>query len=118
MMKETVNAIYMKNFGGEFPYVYAIILIISPLLSSIFDSLGNRLFFNYSASIKCGLSGLLYNKTMLLNITSQSNIDVNRLLSLISTDARNVCELIWMPFIFAVIPLEIFVPFGFVVVDF
>lgn len=94
MMKETVNAIYNKSYGGDFPYSYAIILILSPMLVTIFDSWGNRYFYNYGASIKCALSGLIYYKTLLLNITSESNIDVGGLLSLIAADTRNVCEMI------------------------
>lgn len=53
-----------------------------------------------------------------MNITSQSNNDVGRLLSLITKDTRNVSEMIWMPFMLAHIPIEAFLSGGFVVADF
>lgn len=118
MIQQTVNAICLKPFGGAFPYACAVILILSPIFIALFDAWGNRYFYNYGASLKCALSGLIYNKTMFLSITLQSNIDVGRLLSLIAAGTRNVSEIIWMSFMLALIPIEVFLPWGFVVADF
>ncbi|KAA6383301.1 MAG: ABC transporter: Multidrug resistance-associated protein, ATP binding protein [Streblomastix strix] len=64
--------------------------------------------------LRSGLAGIIYKKTLLLNITSQSNIDTGRLLSLLSTDTNQIAMMFPMFFQMAVLPIQIFVPFGFI----
>lgn len=44
MIQQTVNVIYLKHFGGHFPYAYAVILILSPIFIALFDAWGNKYF--------------------------------------------------------------------------
>ncbi|KAA6330265.1 MAG: hypothetical protein EZS28_053519, partial [Streblomastix strix] len=104
LMKEVLKQVLLKGMAPEmnpvlppeeqivykFPYVQAIILMACPLLHGILDTLGNRLIFHFSSHLRSGLAGLIYKKTLLLNITAQSNIDTGRLLSLLSADTNQI----------------------------
>ncbi|KAA6388286.1 MAG: putative Metal resistance protein YCF1 [Streblomastix strix] len=124
MMKEVLKAVAIKGaysqlppelgMVAKFPYVHAIILMIAPFLNAIFDTLSNRLIYHFSSNLRSGLAGLMYQKTLLLNITAQSNIDTGRLLSLLSSDTNQIAMMFPMFFYLVVLPLQIFIPFGFV----
>ncbi|KAA6388868.1 MAG: ABC transporter ATP-binding protein, partial [Streblomastix strix] len=123
LMKEVLKAVMIKGTSAEypeldlevkFPYVSAIILMICPFLNGIFDTLSNRFIFHFSSQLRSGLTGLIYKKVLLLNITSQSNVDTGRLLSLLSTDTNQIAQMFPMFFQMVVLPLQIFVPFGFI----
>ncbi|KAH7828103.1 putative Multidrug Resistance Associated Protein (MRP) [Monocercomonoides exilis] len=103
----------MTNPNEEFPYATAIILMVSNFFA-ILDSWGNRILYHYSANVRTCLNGMIFNKTLLLNITSQNNVDAGRLLSLLASDCSNVGDMIWMPFMLLLIPLQIIMPFAFV----
>ncbi|KAH7823453.1 putative Multidrug Resistance Associated Protein (MRP) [Monocercomonoides exilis] len=119
MMKLILEVVARKVFNPNetFPYAPAIILILFPFMN-IINSFKLRFFFHYCANAKSALSGMIYNKTLLLNITSQSNVDTGRLLSLLAADTQNICYMIWMPFMLAFIPIELIIPFVFVCIDF
>ncbi|KAK2945606.1 Multidrug resistance-associated protein [Blattamonas nauphoetae] len=102
----------------RFPFEFAIPLILAGFLTNFFDALGTRFSYHHVMSVRSMLAGLVYRKTLLLNITAQSNIDSGRLLSLISTDCRNVAENMWMFYIMLMVPVQVLVPLIFVLVDF
>ncbi|KAH7820908.1 putative Multidrug Resistance Associated Protein (MRP) [Monocercomonoides exilis] len=127
MMKTVLEAVMKKalydmshGFLGDntFPYASAIILILCPWLNSLFDTWGNRLFFHFASQMRAAFVGLIYDKTLLLNITSQSNIDTGRLLTLISADSRTVAEMMPMFLMMIWLPVQFFVPFGFLLYEF
>ncbi|KAA6390867.1 MAG: ABC transporter ATP-binding protein, partial [Streblomastix strix] len=131
LMKEVIKAVITKGMAAEmnptlppeyqieskFPYVSAIILMLCPFLNGLLDTLGSRFIFHFSSQLRSGLAGLIYQKTLLLNITSQSNIDTGRLLSLLSTDTSSIAMMFPMFFNMILLPIQIFVPFGFVAYD-
>ncbi|KAA6381010.1 MAG: putative ABC transporter C family member 3, partial [Streblomastix strix] len=75
------------------------------------------IIFHFSSNLRSGLAGLIYKKTLLLNITAQSNIDTGRLISLLSADTNQIAMMFPMFFYLIVLPLQIFIPFGFVCYD-
>ncbi|KAA6380792.1 MAG: putative ABC transporter C family member 2, partial [Streblomastix strix] len=117
LMKEIMKQIIIKASMQEltkFPYVSVIILILSPVLRAFFDSLACRFIIHFTANIRSALAGLLYKKVLSLNITSQSNINAGRLISFISADLNQIG--VSLPYVFQIflVPVQIFVPFGFV----
>lgn len=91
MMREVLIAVQLKFTNPElakFPYLSAIILIIATFMNALFDTLSNRFLYHYASNLRSGLAGLIYKKTLNLNITAQSNIDTGRLLSLLSADCN------------------------------
>ncbi|KAK2954114.1 Multidrug resistance-associated protein [Blattamonas nauphoetae] len=120
MMKQVLKTIDARelNPSTPFPYASGIILILCPFLANFFDALASRFSFHHVMSVRSMLAGLIYRKTLMLNITAQSNIDSGRLLSLISTDCRNVAENLWMFYLMSMFPLQVLVPLGFVLFDF
>ncbi|KAH7820854.1 putative Multidrug Resistance Associated Protein (MRP) [Monocercomonoides exilis] len=127
MMKEVLKAVTSKGIydstngmagSNTFPYATGIILMLCPILNALLDGCGYRLLYHFAAQIRAAFTGAIYSKTLLLNITAQSNIDTGRLLTLISTDARNVAEMIPMFLMMLWIPIQILVPFGFLIADF
>ncbi|KAA6398603.1 MAG: putative ATP-binding cassette sub-family C member Sur, partial [Streblomastix strix] len=116
MMKGLLKAAAVKDTPEStgFPYVYAILLMVSPFLLAINSSFSQRLMLHFTNNVRSALVGLIYRKIMLLNITSQSNIDTGRILSLLSSDTGQLSSMFPMFFSLSVLPFEIFVPFGFV----
>ncbi|KAK2941716.1 Multidrug resistance-associated protein [Blattamonas nauphoetae] len=104
--------------SARFPFEFAIPLILAGFLTNFFDALGTRFIYHHTTSVRSMLSGLVYRKTLLLNITAQSNIDSGRLLSLVSTDCRMVSENMWMIYVFLLVPVQIMIPLVFVLIDF
>ncbi|KAA6377626.1 MAG: hypothetical protein EZS28_026848 [Streblomastix strix] len=98
----------------KFPYVSAIILMLCPFLNGLLDTLANRFIFHFSSRLRSGLAGIIYKKILLLNITSQSNIDTGRLLSLLTTDTNQIAQQFPMLFYLSTLPIQLLVPFGFV----
>ncbi|KAA6401150.1 MAG: hypothetical protein EZS28_003326 [Streblomastix strix] len=131
MMKEVLKAVMIKGMAAQmnpmlppdqqivakFPYVHAIILMLAPFMNAIFDTLSQRLIYHFSSQLRSGLAGLMYKKTLLLNITAQSNIDTGRLLSLLSSDTNQIATMSPQLFYLISLPFEIFIPFGFVCYD-
>jgi hypothetical protein len=137
-----------SNIDSEFPYVYAIVLILSPFFHSLFDVNGLRLLFHWSVKgsifyilfffffvcsiiycvVRTALAGLIYNKTLLLNIATQTNTNPGKLLSLIvfyhlffififfffinPNLQRQLIHVIWESF-FHVVHILFFFPFSF-----
>ncbi|KAH7821298.1 putative Multidrug Resistance Associated Protein (MRP) [Monocercomonoides exilis] len=127
MMKEVLKAVTLKGIydstngmmgSNTFPYASGIILMLCPILNALLDGCGFRMLYHFAAQIRAAFTGAIYDKTLLLNITAQSNIDTGRLLTLISADARNVAEMIPMFLMMLWIPIQILVPFGFLIADF
>jgi hypothetical protein len=54
----------------KFPYAVIIILILSSFLRTFFDSLACRYFIHFAAKTRSSLAGLIYKKTLLLNISA------------------------------------------------
>ncbi|KAA6397487.1 MAG: putative Multidrug resistance-associated protein [Streblomastix strix] len=123
-MKEVLKAVMQKNqssdeliFEAKFPYSYAVILMLCPFLQGLLDAFADRIFFHFSSHLRSGLAGLIFNKMLKLNITSQSNINTGSLLSLLSTDTNQIAQTFPELFHLIVLPIQIFVPFVFVVID-
>jgi hypothetical protein len=68
------------------------------LLVLVFVFINNYLIIK--GKLRCALCGLIYNKTLLLNISANSAVNVGRILSLISTDSRMIGEMARFPFSF------------------
>ncbi|KAK2954768.1 Multidrug resistance-associated protein [Blattamonas nauphoetae] len=120
MMKQVLKVVDAKttNPNISFPYASAVLVILSPFFTNFFDANATRYNFHHCFSVRSMLCGLIYRKTLRLNITAQSNIDIGRLLSLVSTDCRNVSESLWMVYLIPLIPFQVLVPLGFVIADF
>ncbi|KAA6391870.1 MAG: putative Multidrug resistance-associated protein, partial [Streblomastix strix] len=117
LMKEIMKQVMIKATMPElakFPYATAIILILSPFLRIFFDSLAFRFLIHFSSDVRSALAGLIYKKSLILNISTQSNVDQGRLISLLSTDIYQLGTMISQCFQTILIPIQIFVPFGFV----
>ncbi|KAK2942132.1 Multidrug resistance-associated protein [Blattamonas nauphoetae] len=128
MSKGVLEAIVDKGIydqtGGmmgsnTFPYFYAIWIILSPTVSHILDSLSNRLFFHFSARIRSGIVGVLYDKVFRIkNMASAGSADTGRILSLVSSDSRNIAELFPVMMMLFGLPVYIIVPLVFLILDF
>lgn len=72
MMKGLLKAAAVKDTPEStgFPYVYAILLMVSPFLLAINSSFSQRLMLHFTNNVRSALVGLIYRKIMLLNITS------------------------------------------------
>ncbi|KAA6371296.1 MAG: ABC transporter ATP-binding protein, partial [Streblomastix strix] len=126
LMKEVIKTVMKKSTSASephistevrFPYTSAIILMLCPFLNGILDTLSNRFIIHISSQLRSGLASLIYNKILLLNISTQSIIDKGRLLSLLNTDTNQIAVNISSLFYMFVLPLQILVPFGFVCYD-
>ncbi|KAA6399443.1 MAG: ABC transporter: Multidrug resistance-associated protein, ATP binding protein [Streblomastix strix] len=113
IMKEVLIKATIPEIA-KFPYTAAIILIFCPLLRIFFDTLANRFLIHFSSDVRSALAGLIYKKSLNLNISTQSNVDSGRLISLISADINQMGFMIPLIFQAFLIPIQIFVPFGFV----
>ncbi|KAA6378290.1 MAG: hypothetical protein EZS28_026183, partial [Streblomastix strix] len=69
------------------------------------------------SQLRSGLAGLIYKKTLLLNIAAQSDINAGRLFSLIAADTHQLSMMFPMFFQLILLPIQIFVPFGFIAYD-
>ncbi|KAK2950394.1 Multidrug resistance-associated protein [Blattamonas nauphoetae] len=120
MMKLMLLTVDKRNSDPSilFPFAPAIILILCPFLTGFCQSFAVRHFFHYMGSARATLIAQVYEKTMKLNINSQSNIDTGKMLSLVSSDAIIVGDYLFMPFNSSLIPFQIIVPFVLVVLDF
>jgi hypothetical protein len=49
--------------------------------------------FTMKGKLRSALCGLIYNKTLLLNISANSAVNVGRILSLVSSDSRMIGEM-------------------------
>ncbi|KAA6391444.1 MAG: ABC transporter: Multidrug resistance-associated protein, ATP binding protein [Streblomastix strix] len=126
LMKEVIKTVMKKSTSASEPhistevrfhYASAIILMLCPFLNGILDTLSNRFIIHISSQIRSGLASLIYNKILLLNISTQSIIDKGRLLSLLNTDTNQIAVNISSLFYMFVVPLQILVPFGFICYD-
>ncbi|KAA6379179.1 MAG: putative ABC transporter, partial [Streblomastix strix] len=117
LMKEIMKQVLIKAAMPEiakFPYASAIILILSPFLRIFFNSLGSRFLIHFASKTRSSLCGLIYKKVLLLNISAQSNINTGRIISLISNDLNQMAYAIPRSFQAITVPIQIFIPFGFV----
>ncbi|KAA6397284.1 MAG: putative ABC transporter C family member 5 [Streblomastix strix] len=108
LMRELLKAVNNKqtNPYTSFPYASAIFIALFQFLS--------QLFLGWAQSAMCGM---IYNKTLKLNITSQSNVDTGKLLSLISVDVQNIGTQVWVLLHCLHIPISILIPLIFVFYD-
>ncbi|KAA6352883.1 MAG: hypothetical protein EZS28_051590, partial [Streblomastix strix] len=83
-------------------------------LRTFFDALASRYFIHFASKTRSSLAGLIYKKIFSLNISSQSNVDSGRLISLISADIYQMSQTIPQVFQAFITPLQIIVPFIFV----
>lgn len=103
------------NKEEEFPYVFGILLCLCPFLNTFFDAWGNRIFIHYSIQIRSAMNGMIYNKVFQLDMSSQSNLDKGKLISLVSNDSRNACDQCAESLMIISLPSQIIVPFYFVI---
>ncbi|KAA6387486.1 MAG: putative ABC transporter C family member 12, partial [Streblomastix strix] len=120
MMREVLRVVTLKISipDVQFPYVHTIMLITFPYLMNLFDMWETRYMYHFGAQVRGGLSGMIFNKTMLLNINSNSNVDAGKMISLITTDLKNISDFMWVPMTFIQLPIIVLVPLGFVFADF
>ncbi|KAA6388416.1 MAG: hypothetical protein EZS28_016056, partial [Streblomastix strix] len=120
MMREVLRVVSLKITDPDvkFPYAHAVMLIAFPYLMSIFDQWGTRIMFHFGVQVRGGLSGMIFNKTLLLNINSNSNVDAGKMISLITTDLKNITDFLWVPMMVLQYPICVLVPLGFVFADF
>ncbi|KAA6397480.1 MAG: ABC transporter: Multidrug resistance-associated protein, ATP binding protein [Streblomastix strix] len=117
LMREVMKQVMIKATMPElakFPYAAAIILIFCPFLRIFLDSLAFRLIIHFSSDVRSSLAGLIYKKSLSLNISANNDINTGRLISLISIDIQFLGEFIPYFFQMILVPIQIFVPFGFV----
>jgi hypothetical protein len=94
---------FLYFFLGELFFFFSFFCFLEPLLFiylfifclciqyGFFDSWAHRLYFRYCGRFRSSLCALVFNKTLLLNISSNSNnISSGRLLTLISNDCKMV----------------------------
>lgn len=129
LMKKLLEAI-MKKVVAEmmqemipstpsepFPTAVAVVIILMPFSHGFFDAWANRLFFHFSGQFRSTCCALIYNKTLSLNISAQSNVNTGRILSLVSSDCRMIGEMLTMMMMMFVIPFQVIVPLIFVIVE-
>ena len=90
--KKVVDALSLKPTGTKFPYGWGIVLIVSPIVIALFDSLGYHLIIHFAARLRAALFGLVYEKLLQLNEGVDSTIDTEKFLNLVSADVRQVGE--------------------------
>ncbi|KAA6389235.1 MAG: hypothetical protein EZS28_015235, partial [Streblomastix strix] len=109
MMKQVLKQVTLKMMqpdGAKFPYTYTIILMASLFLSSLFDTLSNRLIYHISSNLRSSLAGMIYRKVLKMNLSSQSNVNTGRLLSLLSADTNQMATMSPMFFYMSTIPVQ------------
>ncbi|KAA6374973.1 MAG: putative multi drug resistance-associated protein, partial [Streblomastix strix] len=118
LMKEILRVITLKliQLDISFPYATEILLICFPYQQSLVESIIIRFVYHYGDQVKGGLSGMIFNKTLLLNISS--NVDSGMMISLISTDLKNITDFMWVSMMMLQWPIVVFVPLGFLFADF
>ncbi|KAK2962825.1 Multidrug resistance-associated protein [Blattamonas nauphoetae] len=94
-----------------FPYAYAILFILAPTLSAMFDTLSFRLVVHFSARVRSALVGAVYDKVFLLrNVRMTGAAGTGRIVSLVSYDARMIGEVLPTLFQLSGVPVSIIVP--------
>ncbi|KAA6357380.1 MAG: hypothetical protein EZS28_047093, partial [Streblomastix strix] len=101
-----------------FPYVPGILIILFQFLSILFQSWADRHNYHFSVQTHGALNGLIYEKSLNLNLNQQSSTDTGKLLTLISYDVQAVCSQISTLMCITRLPVCILVPLAFVFVDF
>ncbi|KAA6392071.1 MAG: putative ABC transporter C family member 3 [Streblomastix strix] len=120
LMKEVLKHVTLKVMSPDeanFPYSHAIILMISPFFSSLFDTLQSRLIYHISSSLRSGLAGMIYHKVLKMNLSSQSNANTGRVISLLSADTNQMAMMFPMFFQMFALPVQIIIPMIFVIID-
>ncbi|KAH7832364.1 putative Multidrug Resistance Associated Protein (MRP) [Monocercomonoides exilis] len=98
LMRWLLEALAMKDANdaadrdSSFPWGVVIGLVVLPLFTGLCESNGERFIINIAGRIRTGISGMIYDKTLHLNIAAQTKIDVGKLVALISTDIQNITE--------------------------
>ncbi|KAK2945813.1 putative ATP-binding cassette sub-family C member 5 [Blattamonas nauphoetae] len=101
-----------------FPFLWSVLLILSPFLEAFTDSWANRNFTHFSMRVRSMLSGLIFNKSLNLQMSSRNGVDEGRMLSLMSADVKQVTDKLWMPVLLLLSPLVFFVPLIFLTFEF
>ncbi|KAK2963908.1 Multidrug resistance-associated protein [Blattamonas nauphoetae] len=112
MMKQILHVLEQKQAHPltKFPWMWGSLLIVSPFAEELSDAWGIRHFYHFSHRARAMLSGMIFNKSLKLKISSRSAVDEGRMLSLMSADVVQVAEELWMPMLLLVSPLVFFVP--------
>ncbi|KAK2947791.1 Multidrug resistance-associated protein [Blattamonas nauphoetae] len=120
MMQLVLRAIENRDRDPSvgFPYAPGIILILAPFLSFFFEALSIRMYFHYMVACRAMLIGKIFDKTLNLNISAQSNIDTGRMISLVSSDSMIIGNSIWQIFYTSLVPLQLIVPLILVIINF
>lgn len=119
-MRQLIKAVQQKMFDANapFPVTFGVLLSLCPFLNAFFDGWGNRIIFHYSVQIRAAMNGMVYNKVFTLDMASQANLDRGKLISLVSNDSRNASEQVTQMFMIFFLPVQFFVPLGFVLGQF
>ncbi|KAH7825716.1 putative Multidrug Resistance Associated Protein (MRP) [Monocercomonoides exilis] len=98
LMRSLLEALAAKRANDaagqetSFPVGIASGLIVLPLFTGLCEANGYRFIINIAGQIRTGISGMIYDKTLHLNIAAQTKIDVGKLVALISTDIQNITD--------------------------
>ncbi|KAK2963792.1 Multidrug resistance-associated protein [Blattamonas nauphoetae] len=71
---------------------------------------GKYLLIHYAVQVRGGLSGLIFRKTMRLDLNASQEVNNGQLLSLIAADTRNIAELLPDSFQLLLVPIQMIVP--------
>ncbi|KAK2951952.1 Multidrug resistance-associated protein [Blattamonas nauphoetae] len=123
IMRSTANRrIYAETEGRQgsnaFPWFSIIFECLSPILRSLINGLGNRYFYHSSSQIRSSMVGSLFQKTLQLNLAGQGNVDTGRIVTMISSDAKTICENFPSAIRSVSLPVHILVPFFFLLNSF
>ncbi|KAH7827869.1 putative Multidrug Resistance Associated Protein (MRP) [Monocercomonoides exilis] len=94
LMEELSKKGINDALGIETPFPVGIVigLILIPIFTGICESNGYRLAINVAGQMRTGVSSMIYDKTLHLNIAAQTKVDIGKLVTLISTDTQNLSE--------------------------
>ncbi|KAA6378355.1 MAG: putative multi drug resistance-associated protein MRP, partial [Streblomastix strix] len=120
LMKQVLKQVTLNVIDADqakFPYSYAIILMFCPFLSSLFNTLQSRLIFHIASNVRSSLAGMIYRKVLKMNLSSQSNVNTGRIISLLSADTYQMA--LYSPVFFQIValPVQIIIPMVFVIID-
>ncbi|KAK2954101.1 Multidrug resistance-associated protein [Blattamonas nauphoetae] len=119
-----VNKVFWKQSGGvlgsnKFPFFFGIWLIVAPTVIGVLDALSNRMLLHLASRVRSSVVCAMYDKSFKIkNMSSAGSADTGRILSLVSTDSRQVAEMLPTLFMFLSIPFYFIVPLIFLILDF
>ncbi|KAA6372909.1 MAG: hypothetical protein EZS28_031564, partial [Streblomastix strix] len=105
------------NPSTKFPYIGAISISMFQFLAYFFQSWGYRYDYHYTVQIRSTLQGLIFHKTLQLNINSHSNVDAGQLQTFISQDSTNIGNQLGTVLNMIHIPISLILPLTLVIFD-